>query len=131
MNVLSDFGKRRSQREEGSSAKDFWGDCVLYRLGSHLPFVRYRRQLFIVPLKGLQGYLLASRLLCCLPVWPKWYVLMPGSLGWENWSLHKPVGTWLSQSQTFLWGLGKKFGVGNGAEETSSSWGLCICVPGD
>lgn len=61
----------------------------------------------VVPLKGSQGCLLAFRLLCCLPMWPKGYVLMPGSLGWKNWSLYKPVEPLLSQSQTFYGDLGR------------------------
>lgn len=34
-------------------------------------------------------------------MWPKGYVLKPGNLGWENWSLYKPEEPLLSQSQTF------------------------------
>lgn len=59
-------------------------------------------------------------------------MLMPGSLVLENWSLSvQTSGALAFPEPNFLWGLRKKFGVGSGAEETCSSWGLCICVPGD
>lgn len=102
MNLLSDFGKRRPQREEGSSAKDFWGTVCWTGL------------VVTFPLSGTGGNGCTTEgLLTCLQASllptnvAKGVCVMPGSLGWENWSLYKPVEPLLSQSQAFYGDLGR------------------------
>lgn len=93
----------------GTLGRDFWGTlCVGQAWLS--PSLCQEQKATIVPLKGCPGYLplgFSFALSNYVPVWPKGHLLMPGSLGWENWSLYKPSGACVSQSPTFCGDLGR------------------------